>query len=69
MKNLKGLGILTALCSLFTMKHNGADGAATNGLVKFTAIVDSISGKIAGSVFARNKGGNSSMRKILDYSF
>lgn len=31
--------------------------AASNALVKYTAIVDNISGKLNGSVFARNKGG------------
>jgi len=48
---------MLVLGGLFPTKH---DTSATTGnaLVKFTAFLDKVSGKIAGTVFASNKGGN-----------
>lgn len=54
-----GRNIIGLLLTIQALVEVGAhlSGVSGNALVKFTAIVDGLSGKIAGTVFARNKGG------------
>jgi len=49
-------GLIMSLSVLFEVGSH-LSNVTPNALVKFTAIVDAISGKISGTVFARNKGG------------
>lgn len=50
------IGLIMTATALFDVNHS-MEGIKSNALIKLTAFMDAISGSVAGTVFARNKGG------------